>query len=126
MALDALLKSHEDRLVDRWTANAAGALRGRLTEAELRRQIEEIYAALLVATEGDTFALNNEASTELRVVLEDLSRTRARDGFSPTETAISVLSFKDAVLEVVELGGARSDRAVLSDVIELTKIIDQL
>jgi rsbT co-antagonist protein RsbR len=124
MALDALLKSHEDRLIERWTAGAVGSLRGRLTEPELRRQIDEIYSALLIALASGTFSLNAEASTELRAVLEDISRSRARSGFSPSETAVSMLSLKDALLETVDLGSV--DRAGLADLIELTRVVDQL
>jgi len=124
MALDALLKSHEDRLVDAWVGIAAQALRGRLTEAELRRQLGEIYSALLVAIGDRPFDLASEPASELRAVLGELSSSRARNGFTPTETATSVLSLKDAVLSVVDLGAA--DRREFDDVIALTAVVDQL
>jgi rsbT co-antagonist protein RsbR len=125
MALDALLKSHEDRLVDAWVTVAARSLRGRLIEAELRRQVVEIYGALLAAAGDGPFDLTAEPAGELRAVLGELSRSRARDGFTPTETATSVLSLKEAVLGVVDLGSGADQRA-LADVIEVTKIVDQL
>jgi rsbT co-antagonist protein RsbR len=124
MALDALLKSHEDRLVDAWVGIAAKALRGRLTEAELRRQVGEIYSALLVAIGDGPFDLAGEPASELRAVLGELSSSRARNGFTPTETATSVLSLKDAVLSVVDLTAA--DRRTLDDVIAVTAVVDQL
>jgi rsbT co-antagonist protein RsbR len=124
MALDALLKSNEDRLVDAWVGIAAKALRGRLTEAELRRQVGEIYSALLVAIGDGPFDLAGEPASELRAVLGELSSSRARNGFTPTETATSVLSLKDAVLSVVDLTAA--DRRTLDDVIAVTAVVDQL
>jgi rsbT co-antagonist protein RsbR len=124
MALDVLLKSHEDRLVDAWVGIAAKALRGRLTEAELRRQVGEIYSALLVAIGDGPFDLAGEPASELRAVLGELSSSRARNGFTPTETATSVLSLKDAVLSVVDLTAA--DRRTLDDVIAVTAVVDQL
>jgi rsbT co-antagonist protein RsbR len=124
MALDALLKSHEERLVDTWVAVAAKALRSRLTEAELRRQVVELYGALVMAVNDGPFDLTAESAGELRALLTDLSRSRARNGFTPTETATSVLSLKDAVLSVVDLTAA--DRRTLDDVIEATTVVDQL
>jgi rsbT co-antagonist protein RsbR len=124
MALDALLKSHEERLVDAWVSVAARTLRGRLTEGELRRQIVEIYSALLAAVGAGPFDLAAESAGELRAVLGDLSRGRARNGFTPGETAASVLSMKDAVLSVADFGGG--DRRTVEDVIEATTVVDQL
>jgi rsbT co-antagonist protein RsbR len=122
--LGALLKANEELVIDRWTANAAGRLRGRLTETELRRQITELYAALVAAASGDGFDLQNEESGELRAVLGELSRNRARSGFSPSETAISVFALKDALIEVLDLAGA--DAQTLRDLVTLTQVVDQL
>src|SRR6266536_6540769 len=122
--LGALLKANEELLIDRWTATAAARLRGRLTETELRRQITELYGALVAAASGDGFDLQNEESGELRAVLGELSRNRARSGFSPSETAISVFALKDALIEVLDLAGA--DSQTLRDMVTLTQVVDQL
>src|SRR6266487_5554301 len=122
--LGALLKANEELLIDRWTATASARLRGRLTETELRRQITELYGALVAAASGDGFDLQNEESGELRAVLGELSRNRARSGFSPSETAISVFALKDALIEVLDLAGA--DSQTLRDMVTLTQVVDQL
>jgi len=49
-----------------------------------------------VLSEADDHAIG-----ELRAALDELSRSRARDGFTPTETALGVFSLKDAVYELV-------------------------
>jgi rsbT co-antagonist protein RsbR len=44
---------------------------------------------------------DEHAVGELRAALVELSRSRAQNGFTPTETAIGVFSVKDAVYELV-------------------------
>jgi rsbT co-antagonist protein RsbR len=44
---------------------------------------------------------DDHADGELQAALDELSRGRARDGFTPSETALGVFSLKDAVYELV-------------------------
>ncbi|MGC9668574.1 STAS domain-containing protein [Planosporangium sp. 12N6] len=121
---DALLEAQEERLIDSWTEKMASGLRGRLTGAELRRQATELLGALRAATAGGTFDLGAEASAELRAVLGELSRDRARGGFSPSETATSVFALKDAFIEVFGYGNA--DARTLQALIAFIQVVDQL
>jgi rsbT co-antagonist protein RsbR len=122
--LGALLKAREEQLIDDWTSRMARSLRGRLTEAELRRQITELYAALRTATSGEAFDLYGEEAAELRAVLGELSRDRARSGFTPSETAVSVFALKDALIESFDHGDA--DTQALRTLISLSQVVDQL
>ncbi len=47
--LAAILDEHGDVLVKRWVEVVAGSVRGRLTDAELRRQVQDIHRALIDA-----------------------------------------------------------------------------
>ena len=47
---NALLRGHHDDLVKQWTAAATSGLRGRLSEAELARQVRDLYGALAAPT----------------------------------------------------------------------------
>lgn len=42
-----LLNEHADRLAERWTEIVASSLRGRLSRAELNRQVQELHRALV-------------------------------------------------------------------------------
>jgi rsbT co-antagonist protein RsbR len=123
-ALGDLLRAHGDQLVTRWTALVVSGLRGRLGEAEVHRQVHELFTALRSAVDGapGELDLDAETSAELRAVLTELSRQRARHGFSSTETAISVLAFKDAVLETL----ADGDPATLRTFVNLSRVVDTL
>ena len=124
--LAGLLKQHPERLVETWTTAVAESLRGRLTRGELERQVHELYQALTSAAESGDLDLGAraEGGGELRAVLADLSRSRARQGFTATETAVSVFALKDALHEVMALDDGE-DRA-FRDFISYSRVIDQL
>jgi len=97
--LAEVLDAERDRLIGRWTELAGSALRGRLTTVELERDLRDLYGALLPVVTLDA-ELNQAESADLKAQLADLSRSRARQGFSPTETASSVFALKQAVSEL--------------------------
>ena len=117
-----LLKQHEETLVGEWADRVATLLRGRLSQAELRRQIQELHRAVSSALEAGTTSLDGDASAELRAMLSELSSIRARQGFTATETAISVFALKDALLTVLD----EADAATLRDYVSFTGFVDRL
>lgn len=91
------LRGHQDKLVSRWTELVVAGGRGRSSAAEVRPELEDLYELMLRAMSGS----DEQAPGELRATLAELSRSRARNGFSPGETALAVFSVKDAVYETV-------------------------
>jgi rsbT co-antagonist protein RsbR len=125
--LTALLERHGDRIVERWTDGVAASLRGRLSRAELQQQVKELCDALRSAADGG-IVLDSDNATELRAVLAELSRHRARQGFSATETAISVFALKRALLDVMDVDPENGGRAqdALRDFVAFSGLIDEL
>ena len=93
----AYLRDHQDKVVGRWSELVVAGLRGRSSPAEVRRELEDLYSLVIRALSG----ADEQATGELRAALAELSRSRARNGFSPTETALAVFALKDAVYELV-------------------------
>jgi len=93
----AHMRDHQDKVVGRWSELVAAGLRGRSSAAELRREFDDLYSLVLRAMSGS----DEHAIGELRAALAELSRSRARNGFTPTETALAVFALKDAVYELV-------------------------
>jgi rsbT co-antagonist protein RsbR len=93
----AFMRDHQEKVVGRWSELVAAGVRGRSSVVEVRRELEEIYVLVLRAMSG----ADEHAAGELRAVLAELSRSRARNGFTPSETALSVFSLKEAVYELV-------------------------
>ncbi len=117
-----LLKQHEEALVEEWTDRVATLLRGRLSQAELRHQIQELHRTVSGALEAGAAGLDGDAAAELRAMLSELSSIRARQGFTATETAISVFALKDALLTVLD----EADAATLRDYVSFTGFVDRL
>ncbi|MFI7204335.1 STAS domain-containing protein [Micromonospora aurantiaca (nom. illeg.)] len=118
-----LLSQHADRLTNRWTEIVGSSLRGRLSRAELARQVQELHRALVDAGRQGVSDLADEHGGELRAVLSELSTNRARQGFSATETAISVFALKDALLELME--DEKGDDT-LRDFVAFSALVDQM
>lgn len=119
-----LLRDHRDAVLARWTEAVHSTLAGRMTASESSHDIQEVYDALLSGAVGGEQRDVRAASFDgLRGLLADLARARARQGFSPTETAVSVFALKDAVLGVLETGGDAADYRAFAD---LSRVVDDL
>ncbi|MEV6366380.1 STAS domain-containing protein [Micromonospora musae] len=121
--LAALLSEHVDQVTQRWTETVAASLRGRLSQVELRSQLQELRQAIVTTAENGIVDLDAEYAAELRAVLAELSRGRARQGFSATETAISVFALKEVLLELLESRGGES---TLRDYVAFSALIDTM
>jgi rsbT co-antagonist protein RsbR len=91
------LRDHQDKVVGRWCELVAAGLRGRSSAVEIRAELEDLYTLVLRVMVG----ADEHAPGELRAALSELSRSRARNGFTPSETALGVFSLKDAVYELI-------------------------
>ncbi|MEH0845123.1 STAS domain-containing protein [Micromonospora sp. CPCC 205711] len=121
--LAGLLSSHTDRVVQLWTETVTASLRGRLSQAELRLQVQDLHRSMINAGAEGLRDIRAEEAGELRALLSDLSRSRARQGFSATETAISIYALKDVLIELMEAGEVEFS---LRDFVAATSVIDQM
>ncbi|MEV4763481.1 STAS domain-containing protein [Micromonospora chokoriensis] len=121
--LVALLNGQTERVTTRWTEIVTSSLRGRLSQAELRRQVQDLHRAILTTGEQGEIDLSADNATELRAALAELSRGRARQGFSATETTISVFALKDVLAELVQESGGTS---ALHDFVAFSKLVDDM
>ncbi len=114
-----LLRSRRDAVLGRWVELVTEGTRGRITEREVRTELTELYDLVERALGDD----DGTTGGELRAALGDISRNRARQGFSPTETAISVYALKRAVHEQLKESGDERGHAGF---IEFSAYIDEL
>jgi hypothetical protein len=116
-----LLKVHEEALVAAWTDEIAGTLRGRLSHGELQRQTLELQRGFQAALSAGVRDLDGDGAAELRAHLSELSSNRARQGFTVTETAVSVFALKAALLKILD----GCDATTLRDYIEFSSFVDR-
>ncbi|WP_374215954.1 STAS domain-containing protein [Frankia sp. AiPs1] len=113
--------SERDEVLTRWVERVAGDLRARLSVPELQRELGEIYTALTVALTAGGTDLRAEQFGELRALLADLSSGRARQGFTPRETAGTVFALKEAATAVME-----KRNVGYRDYVRFSEFIDEL
>ncbi|MDR5761809.1 STAS domain-containing protein [Caballeronia sp. LZ035] len=117
MRLAQLFNSNQEALFAEWFAqqHAIASRRGLVGEAELRNQFSQ-FVALLTDALGTDERVDFKAPAwqEVRAFLADMSSQRARQGFTPVETAMFVFSLKQPLF--VRLREAlKNDAATLAD-----------
>ena len=118
-----LIRGNDEKVLDRWVAAAADPLQGQLTPAELHSSFAELMSAAL-ATHWPRRAtdVRADAYAGARAVLAEMSRDRARRGFTPSETASAVFALKEPLFALAV------DRAAtpLTDIIAVSRWVDAL
>ena len=121
--LVAILSSADGDISARWVSEVASTLSGRVSRSEVEGELRELYAALLAGLGNGAADAHGEAFAEVRALLTELSRTRARQGFSPTETAVSVFALKKALEPAL---GQDGDGGDLRAYLQLSSLLDDL
>ncbi|MEU5665964.1 STAS domain-containing protein [Streptomyces longwoodensis] len=91
------MAANRDTFLDQWIRVVGDDLQGRLSTAELGRELGELYDSILAAVTEGGLDGRAEQFGEARSLLIELSRSRARQGFTPTETARSVFALKEVL-----------------------------
>lgn len=99
--LPAIVEQHQQEILAEWVKLQleSGAWRGgRLQETQLREESQR-FLGLLVTTiqNGIQFDARSSQWSEIRDFLSELSRSRATQGFSPSQVATFVFSLKQPV-----------------------------
>jgi rsbT co-antagonist protein RsbR len=124
--LRAILEQDEQRLLDEWVREQlAGGTHRRdlMTEVELRQQAAEFLMLFRQATQRGGEDVASAEWEPVRDLLGSISRSRAVQGVTPTETAMFVFSLKqplferlrERVTDPAELGAATWKATVLLD-----------
>jgi len=115
--LAVYLRDNQDKVIDGWSELVLAGVRGRTSLEELRHELSGLFGLILrVLSHAD-----EHAAGELRASLEELSRSRARDGFSPSETALALFSLKETVYEM-----AGGDADLMLEYVAFSQLVDDL
>lgn len=110
--VSALVRSDERELLDRWVDAAATSLQGRLTRAELEQSCRGLLETLAPALDEAGLDVRAEGYAGARALLDEMSRDRARRGFSPSETATGVFALKEALFGMADSRGETQETVV--------------
>jgi rsbT co-antagonist protein RsbR len=117
--------NNQTELLNEWITkqHAIASRRGLVGEAELRNQFSQFVSLLLtVLSASDRVDFKGTEWHEVRAFLADMSAQRARQGFSPVETAMFVFSLKQPL--VTRLRAALANEPAMLD--DLTWTISAL
>lgn len=92
-----ILRTHETALLDDWTREQGKIrdLSSRMSDTDVRAQSKRFLQILQeAASRGDATDIDSDSYNDIRRFLEEVSASRAALGFSPSETATFVFSFK--------------------------------
>jgi rsbT co-antagonist protein RsbR len=112
-----------------WLQHLKSAVQRRdlISDRELEAQAAEMLSAIADAPPGTNLGdLNQPAWGPLKSILGSLSVSRAVQGFSPSETALFVLSLKPSLFSLVRQDRSRDTDELLSDFTAINEFIDNL
>jgi rsbT co-antagonist protein RsbR len=131
VSLRDLISKDEAGILAEWVdlQLAASTLRRDLmNDTELREQSRRFLASLRSALEAvdDAPDPTRQEWVDVRAVLNDVSRARARQGFSPTETATFVFSLKQPLFSRIRAKANRDVEGLANAMWQVTELLDRL
>ena len=125
-----VVKKYERELLAEWIEQQSTAVTSRrdlLKDSELQEQSREFLTLFREAVQsGDLHEMTTAAWDDVRESLSKLSRARAQQGFSPSETAIFVFSLKQPLFERVRQEYGRDAEGVTKELWTVTVLLDKL
>ena len=128
--IPALLEAHEKIVLASWTESqiSAGSLRsGQINEHELKSQ-SQMFLRELVQTlkSGEMDDPSGAAWSSVRELLGDFSRSRAVQGFTPSQTATFVFSLKEPLFRLLRDEIKDDARKLAEEMWTATTLLDKL
>lgn len=126
--LEILKKYETDLLADWLKEQTALATRQQvsLKEGELKSQCSEFVRLLRKGLQGNNPDISTPEWTEMRELLTSVSRSRALQGFTPTQTATFVFSFKKPLFMRVRKECGNNADALADETWTATILLDEL
>jgi rsbT co-antagonist protein RsbR len=124
-----LLDQHEKELLASWIdrqLQSVSTRRDLIDETELREQSRQLLRLLGEAAVSGTDDIQGSAWEPVREVLGAMSRSRARLGFTPSETAMFVLSLKEPLFTLLRQQLGSDARAIAEETWNATVLLDRL
>lgn len=122
----AILTAHQQELLSAWQGELEAVAQrgsGRITANELRQQTREFLELLTVAMRDGASAADNAG---LRAFMEEISRSRAVQGFSADQTASFVVSLKKPLFAALRNASGAVSEALVDETWALSQLIDEL
>jgi rsbT co-antagonist protein RsbR len=132
MPQEAQMASHireqQDLILKDWVAYqlSPGTMRRDLVKEQDLRQASRRFLDVFVTVVEDGGDSSAQSWKSAQEFLGELSKTRAQQGFSPSETAMFVFSLKQPLFDMLQRQKQHDGRTLAKDLWDLTVLLDKL
>jgi rsbT co-antagonist protein RsbR len=127
--LHDLVSRNEAEIVQRWIELQLGASSfrsDRISKLELSEQSRRFLSLFRQSISSGSADIHSPAWVNTRQLLEELSVSRAQQGFSPAETALFVFSLKQTLFEGLQDQLSKDPKAASVMILETDQLLDKL
>jgi rsbT co-antagonist protein RsbR len=126
--LPDVLAKHESAILEQWLKEMSIATRrgDLIKDSELRSECSRFIQLLRQGAESENYDIESAEWQPLREQLAEMSKNRAVQGFTPTETATFVLSAKKPLFERLRERMGNDANGLASELWATTELIDSL
>ena len=124
-----ILKNYEAELLSDWVKEqiAGGIRRDLLRESELQEECREFLDSLThTMQQGNLTNIQTSEWRGVRDILSSISRSRSQKGFTPSETASFVLSFKQPLFRCLSRELGQNAEFLVSEIWAASNLLDKL
>lgn len=127
--LAGVINKHRNELLSGWLENMLSRMvrRDAAAEAETRQQSSRFLPMLEKSIEkDDALDIRTEAWGDTRHLLTDITQARARQGFSPIETANFIFSLKPALFSYLRMALGSEPQVLADEIAKASVLFDDL
>jgi len=126
--LASILAQHRDEILSEWLREMSDGTRRSdlMKDSEVKSQCTRFLDLLIEASGAAGVNLQAPSYDAMRTMLEDISRSRALQGFSPSETATFVFSMKRPVFTAINQELGKDAVAIAQETWNATALLDKL
>jgi rsbT co-antagonist protein RsbR len=125
-----IVRQHRAEILNEWMSAQLGASGEKLKAADfnqLRQQAAEFLEAFVGAAESGSLSnAQSPAWSRAREILGDISASRARQGFTPSQTAVFVFSLKESLFQRIRDRFVDDTASLADETWTVSKLLDQL
>lgn len=127
--LPDIISKHEAEIRTEWIKSMASGVRRTdlINDEELEQQTRDLLSGIAEGVRsGDITDLDGPAWAGVREQMRSVSASRARQGFTPSETATFVLSLKQPIFNLVRKELGKSPDSLFEEIWSASRLLDKL
>jgi len=127
--LGEIISRNQERIRTDWTNDIAKSVQRAdlISRVELEEQTRTLLGAIVQGiSSGQSDDVSGQAWNSVRELLQDISSSRARQGFTPAETATFVLSLKHPLFTTIQQELAKNQAEAFETIWAATVLLDKL